>query len=106
MNENIKKIKILDCTLRDGGYYNNWSFEKSLVQRYLHAMELCKIDFVELGFRSITLDESTGNFGKTSEDLLNKMDLPSSMRYAVMLTVKSMLKIITKLKILIQIFAG
>ena len=22
-----KDIKILDCTLRDGGYYNNWNFE-------------------------------------------------------------------------------
>ncbi len=21
-------IKILDCTLRDGGYYNNWDFKK------------------------------------------------------------------------------
>ena len=21
-------IKLLDCTLRDGGYYTNWCFEK------------------------------------------------------------------------------
>ena len=29
MNNN--KIKILDCTLRDGGYYNNWDFDYEVV---------------------------------------------------------------------------
>ena len=24
------EYKILDCTLRDGGYYNNWEFTKKL----------------------------------------------------------------------------
>ena len=24
----MNKIKILDCTLRDGGYYNNWDFSR------------------------------------------------------------------------------
>ena len=24
------KINLLDCTLRDGGYYNNWFFEEEL----------------------------------------------------------------------------
>ena len=26
----MKNIKILDCTLRDGGYYNNWNFSKEV----------------------------------------------------------------------------
>ena len=26
------KIKILDCTLRDGGYYNNWNFKNDLIE--------------------------------------------------------------------------
>ena len=30
-------MKILDCTLRDGGYYNNWDFSKDLVNDYLKA---------------------------------------------------------------------
>ena len=28
-------IKLLDCTLRDGGYYTNWDFDKNLVRGYL-----------------------------------------------------------------------
>ena len=35
---NKMKYKILDCTLRDGGYYNNWLFSKKLAQDYLYAM--------------------------------------------------------------------
>ena len=29
------KINLLDCTLRDGGYYNNWFFTKELINEYL-----------------------------------------------------------------------
>ena len=45
-------MKILDCTLRDGGYYNQWDFDTELVNQYLIAMENSGIDIVELGFRS------------------------------------------------------
>jgi len=27
-----KTIKILDCTIRDGGYLNNWNFDKKTVR--------------------------------------------------------------------------
>ena len=47
----MKKIYHIDCTLRDGGYYNLWNFEESLVQKYLECMEKLNIDFVEIGFR-------------------------------------------------------
>ena len=46
-------IKILDCTLRDGGYYNNWDFKKKLVNDYLNAINKAKIQYVELGFRTL-----------------------------------------------------
>ena len=28
-------MKILDCTLRDGGYYTNWDFDDALVTTYI-----------------------------------------------------------------------
>ena len=45
----------LDCTLRDGGYYNSWNFENDLIQDYLVAMKAIGVDVVELGFRSTNL---------------------------------------------------
>ena len=38
----MKNIKILDCTLRDGGYYNNWNFSKEV------ALEMCDLSEAEL----------------------------------------------------------
>ncbi|MFW5879423.1 MAG: pyruvate carboxyltransferase, partial [bacterium] len=29
------KFTLLDCTLRDGGYYNAWDFEPELITAYL-----------------------------------------------------------------------
>ena len=46
-----KKINILDCTFRDGGYYNNWNFPKSIVKSYVKAINNLDIDVVEIGFR-------------------------------------------------------
>ena len=43
-------IKILDCTLRDGGYYNNWDFDLDLVNRYLKSTIKASIDIIEIGF--------------------------------------------------------
>ena len=31
-------MKILDCTLRDGGYYTNWDFDKNLVDNYIDSL--------------------------------------------------------------------
>ena len=46
-----QNIEVLDCTLRDGGYYNNWDFSKELIEDYLEAMSAAKVEYVELGFR-------------------------------------------------------
>ena len=42
-------VKLLDCTLRDGGYYNNWDFSHKLVNDYLLAMSKSGIKYIELG---------------------------------------------------------
>lgn len=47
-------IKILDCTLRDGGYINSWEFSKNDIESISKNLEKSKIDFVELGYLSET----------------------------------------------------
>jgi 4-hydroxy 2-oxovalerate aldolase len=49
---NNKKPKILDCTIRDGGYLNDWHFELKLVRELYRAHSRSGVDFVEIGFRS------------------------------------------------------
>lgn len=46
-----KQIELLDCTIRDGGYVNNWMFSKELVRESYRALSKSGVTFVELGFR-------------------------------------------------------
>ena len=48
-----RSFGILDCTLRDGGYYTLWDFDRTLVDGYLTAMATAGITTIEIGYRSI-----------------------------------------------------
>ena len=50
---NYEKNLSLRLPLRDGGYYNNWNFSINLIEKYLQSMAEIKIDYVEIGFRSL-----------------------------------------------------
>jgi len=55
-------IQILDCTLRDGGYYTNWDFDKSLVNEYIQCTNLLPLDYLEVGYRSIPMKGYLGKY--------------------------------------------
>lgn len=46
----LKDIRLLDCTLRDGGYVNGWNFGRSYIQYMLQRLLLAKVDIIEVGF--------------------------------------------------------
>ena len=46
----MNNIKILDCTLRDGGYINNWDFGYKNICSILSNLISAKIDYIECGF--------------------------------------------------------
>ena len=48
----MKKFKILDCTLRDGGYYTDWMFDKQLVRNLVKSLDSVGVDIIELGYKS------------------------------------------------------
>ena len=45
-------MKILDCTLRDGGYYTNWDFSSEVVANYIEATNKLPVDYLEVGYRN------------------------------------------------------
>lgn len=55
-------IEVLDCTLRDGGYYTNWDFDRALTANYFQAMEKLPVRYVELGYRSLANDDYKGEY--------------------------------------------
>lgn len=44
------EIKLLYCTLRDGGYINDWKFGKETITGILDRLSLAEIDLIECGF--------------------------------------------------------
>ncbi len=82
--ESVDDFVVLDCTLRDGGYYNSWDFDFSLVQNYLDSMAAAGIDFVELGFRSSVANGFKGACAYTSDEFLDALNLPTNLTIGVM----------------------
>jgi 4-hydroxy 2-oxovalerate aldolase len=84
-------IRILDCTLRDGGYYNKWDFDSDLVNDYLLAMASAGVDYVELGLRQFRNDQYLGASAYTTYEYLARLSLPDGPTYGVMVDAKTIL---------------
>lgn len=46
----MKKNYILDCTLRDGGYCNQWQFGEENIRQIIRKLTKSRIDIIECGF--------------------------------------------------------
>ncbi len=84
-------MNFLDCTLRDGGYYNNWDFPLELTQDYLNAIQISGFNWVEIGFRSKIDSGFKGPFAYSSESFLSKLDVPEGVKLAVMVNASELL---------------
>ena len=83
MSEN--SLILLDCTLRDGGYYNSWDFSVDLINDYLEAMSAISVDYVELGFRSLETNSFKGGCAFTTDNFIQQFNLPSNIKLGVMI---------------------
>ena len=85
--KNLRKITLLDCTLRDGGYYNNWDFSIQIAQDYLNAISNSGIKFVELGFRSLKKKGFKGPNWYTTDSYIDGLSIPKNIKLGVMVNV-------------------
>lgn len=46
----MNQLKLLDCTLRDGGYVNDWEFGRNTLVNVFERVVSAGIDFIEVGF--------------------------------------------------------
>jgi len=47
-----EEIKVMDCTIRDGGLMNKWQFSDNFVSAVYHACVEAGIDYMEIGYKS------------------------------------------------------
>lgn len=60
----MNRVKILDCTLRDGGYINNWEFGYEAITDICQKVSEIGVDIVEVGFvRDIEFSKNNATLG-------------------------------------------
>ena len=87
----MKNIKLLDCTLRDGGYYNNWDFNNNLINDYLKTMDQISMDYVEIGFRAFDDNKKRGPLAYSKDAFLNSLNIPKNISLGVMVNASELI---------------
>ena len=78
---NNNDISVIDCTLRDGGYYNNWFFSKKLINDFLHYMSMMPINYLEIGFRFLKIkNKYLGHCAYSTDKFINSLDIPKNLK--------------------------
>ena len=81
-------MKILDCTIRDGGYYTNWDFSKETIKTYLRSINKLPIDFIEVGYRNPDLSGYFGEYYFLPTHTLEFIRMNSDKSIAIILNEK------------------
>lgn len=59
-----EKIKVFDCTIRDGGLMNNHNFDLRFVREVYKALSEANIDYMEIGYKNSQRLFNTKEYGK------------------------------------------
>lgn len=95
MQQNKKPVTILDCTLRDGGYCNNWQFEKKIAYDAVESLIRAGVNIIELGYKNPSVKKTKtyeGLFNYCTESQLQFLLPLRQVEYACMVDTKSFLR--------------
>lgn len=84
MNSSGKSITILDCTMRDGGYYNDWDFSPEFAAEYFQTLDSVGVEYVEAGFRFLLNASHRGPWAYSPDSLIEESNIPPRLKVGVM----------------------
>jgi 4-hydroxy 2-oxovalerate aldolase len=92
--KNIEKkyVNLLDCTLRDGGYYNNWNYDVDDYKNYIQAINNSGITYVEVGFRFDIKNQFLGPFAFSTDYFVEKLGFNKKIKLALMINCSDLIK--------------
>lgn len=67
------QINILDCTLRDGGYVNDWNFSNKDIKKTIKKLVNANIEIVECGFLDTNKGKNNNSTRFESYEVLEKL---------------------------------
>jgi CMP-N-acetylneuraminic acid synthetase len=81
------QFQVLDCTIRDGGYTNDWNFSYKEVLDMYKTTTLAGVDYFEIGFICNSFNKNNGIWWNVSEKEIQKirLDYPSGCKLAAMI---------------------
>jgi 4-hydroxy 2-oxovalerate aldolase len=87
-----EQIKVLDCTIRDGGLMNNHDFDDRFVRAIFKAVSEAGIDYMEIGYKNskkLFPGDKYGAWKFCSDDDIRKVTegIPSKTKLSVMVDV-------------------
>ena len=82
----------LDCTLRDGGYYNQWHFDKNFTERYLKIIEKIGFKNVEIGFRFFEEVRTKGLNAFCDPNFLKSLKISENINLGIMFNASDLIK--------------
>ena len=64
----MNRISVLDCTLRDGGYVNDFNFSSQTIKTMISKLGKAHIDIIECGFiRDTEYDKDRSVFSRIEQ---------------------------------------
>jgi 4-hydroxy 2-oxovalerate aldolase len=86
------EIKVLDCSIRDGGLINKWQFSDELVRATYQALSDAGVDYMEIGYKASRSQFNPKEFGKwrfcDEDDIKRVIDgIESDMKLACMVDI-------------------
>ena len=85
-----RRIKVLDCTIRDGGICNQWDFDHGVVKRVFEALVEAGIDYMEIGYKTqdgLFSRDDVGPWRFCDEADLAQVVRPSPLKIATMVDI-------------------
>jgi len=86
----MNHVKVLDCTIRDGGLMNRWQFDDDFVRELVTASQRSGSDYVEIGYKASTQFFDPREYGKwrfCREEVLREFWTPGGATLTVMLDI-------------------
>jgi 4-hydroxy 2-oxovalerate aldolase len=88
MTDRRHNVRVVDCTIRDGGCCNQWDFDAPLVRDTFQALAASGVDVMEVGYQTtegIYDRDEHGAWRFCDEDALQRVTSDSDMKVACML---------------------
>ena len=88
----MKNTNFLDCTLRDGGYYNQWHFNKKFTEKYLKIINKIGFKNVEIGFRFFESVRTKGLNAYCDPHFIKSLKIYKNINLGIMFNASDLIK--------------